>query len=67
MPHRGYYRPLERLLAEGGVLALAHVTGGGIYGNLPRALPEQLGARVSRAAWRPQQVVTVVSRLARLR
>ncbi len=33
------------------VHALAHVTGGGIPGNLPRALPDGLGARVDTATW----------------
>ena len=62
-PHRCYFRPLEGLIADGGVLALAHITGGGIYENLPRALPQGLGARVSRAAWRPQQVFKEIQRL----
>ena len=38
-------------LAEGVVHGLAHVTGGGIPGNLPRVLPEGLGAVVDRSAW----------------
>ena len=34
-----------------GIRSLAHVTGGGIPENLPRALPEGLGARLDPAAW----------------
>jgi phosphoribosylformylglycinamidine cyclo-ligase len=30
---------------------LAHITGGGFPGNLPRVLPEGLAARVRRSAW----------------
>jgi len=33
------------------VHAAAHITGGGIAGNLARAIPSQLGARLSRSAW----------------
>ena len=33
------------------VKALAHITGGGIPGNLPRALPESCGARIDKMAW----------------
>jgi phosphoribosylformylglycinamidine cyclo-ligase len=50
-PHRGYLSALEPLLERGKVRALAHVTGGGFPGNLPRVLPEGLGARLRRSAW----------------
>jgi phosphoribosylformylglycinamidine cyclo-ligase len=33
------------------VRTLAHVTGGGIPGNLPRVLPERLSARIDWTAW----------------
>ena len=49
--HRSYLDVLERPLREGIVHGLAHVTGGGIPGNLPRILPEGLGAEVRRSAW----------------
>jgi phosphoribosylformylglycinamidine cyclo-ligase len=34
-----------------GVHACAHITGGGIVGNLPRVLPEGLGALLERSSW----------------
>ena len=34
-----------------GVRAMCHVTGGGLTGNLPRVLPEGLGARLDRRSW----------------
>lgn len=49
--HRSYLRVLEGPLGEGRIRGLAHVTGGGIPGNLPRVLPDGLGARVDRDAW----------------
>jgi phosphoribosylformylglycinamidine cyclo-ligase len=49
---------------EGLVHAAAHVTGGGIPENLPRALPEGLGAEVDRGAWEPLPVFSVIQRLA---
>lgn len=36
---------------EVGVHAMCHVTGGGLTGNLPRVLPEGLGARIDRGSW----------------
>ena len=49
--HRSYLPVLEGLLEAPGLHALAHVTGGGIPGNLPRVLPEGLGAVVERESW----------------
>jgi phosphoribosylformylglycinamidine cyclo-ligase len=50
-PHRGYLAALEPLLERDKIRALCHITGGGFQGNLPRILPEGLGARVRAAAW----------------
>lgn len=50
-PHRWYGRAVLPL-AEADVLnAMAHITGGGIAGNLVRVLPEGCRARVNAAAW----------------
>jgi len=45
-PHRWYGPALAPPLARGAVRALAHVTGGGIAGNLVRVLPDGCRARV---------------------
>ena len=49
--HRSYLAAMWPLLEAGMVRALAHVTGGGIEGNLPRVLPEGLGARIDCGSW----------------
>jgi len=51
-PTRLYLDQVRGLRARADVRALAHVTGGGIAGNLARVLPEGLGAVVDPAAWR---------------
>ena len=51
-PTRIYVRPIRRLLAEISVRAMAHITGGGLLGNLPRVLPEGSRAILRRGAWR---------------
>jgi phosphoribosylformylglycinamidine cyclo-ligase len=50
-PHRGYLAALEPLLERDKVRALAHITGGGFGGNIPRVLPKGLSARIRRSAW----------------
>jgi len=49
--HRSYLGPVRPLLRAGLVSALAHITGGGIPGNLDRSIPEGLEAAVERKAW----------------
>jgi phosphoribosylformylglycinamidine cyclo-ligase len=50
-PHRAYLAALEPLIERKKIRALAHITGGGFPGNIPRVLPPGLGARIRRSAW----------------
>ena len=50
-PTRLYVMPALEAVRSGGVRALAHITGGGLTENLPRVLPEGLGAEIDLAAW----------------
>jgi len=45
----------------GGVHSAAHITGGGLAGNLARALPAGLGAQVDTGAWDVPQVFETVA------
>lgn len=49
--HRSYLDVLRGPLDADCVHGLAHITGGGIPGNLPRVLPDGLGACVDRSSW----------------
>ncbi|MGW8267274.1 MAG: phosphoribosylformylglycinamidine cyclo-ligase [Longimicrobiales bacterium] len=49
--HRSYLHSLRPLLSEGRIHGLAHITGGGIPGNLPRSLGPGLGARIDAGSW----------------
>jgi phosphoribosylformylglycinamidine cyclo-ligase len=49
--HRCYLDEVRTLRAAADVRSIAHLTGGGWEGNLPRALPPGLGAVVDRATW----------------
>ncbi|WP_136443688.1 phosphoribosylformylglycinamidine cyclo-ligase [Pacificoceanicola onchidii] len=50
-PTRLYVKPTLEAVRAGGVHALAHITGGGLTENLPRVLPEGMGATIDLNAW----------------
>jgi phosphoribosylformylglycinamidine cyclo-ligase len=51
-----YVRPVLDLSGAGLTRSAAHVTGGGLLENLPRALPSGLGAVLDPSAWDPQPI-----------
>jgi phosphoribosylformylglycinamidine cyclo-ligase len=55
-PTRLYVKSALSAIRTGGVKGLAHITGGGITENLPRALPEGLDAGIDLSAWTPAPV-----------
>ncbi len=57
-PHLSYLAELRRLRWK----AAAHITGGGIPGNLPRVLPEGLAAVVRKSAWKPNPIFAEIRR-----
>src|SRR4051794_38699611 len=59
-PTKIYARDCLDLLTECEVHALAHVTGGGVPGNLVRVLPDHVDAVVDRSTWRPQPIFELV-------
>ncbi|HEX2766676.1 MAG TPA: phosphoribosylformylglycinamidine cyclo-ligase [Candidatus Limnocylindria bacterium] len=64
-PHRSYLdevRALRRALREAGgdLLALAHITGGGWEGNVPRTLPPGLGVEVDVGSWPVPRIFSLI-------
>ena len=60
-PHRSYLGVLRPVLDRGLVKALAHLTGGGIFENLPRVLPSGCAAEIDRAAWPVSPLFTLLA------
>ena len=60
-PHLPYYPAVSRALPH--LKAAAHVTGGGLVENVPRALPEGLAARIDRSAWTAPPIFAVLRQM----
>jgi phosphoribosylformylglycinamidine cyclo-ligase len=56
VPHRLYLDDVRGLRERADVRALAHVTGGGILGNLSRVVPDELEVRIDWQAWERPRV-----------
>jgi phosphoribosylformylglycinamidine cyclo-ligase len=67
-PTRIYVRPVRDLLARlpGAVHGMAHVTGGGLPGNVPRVLPRGCRAVVRRGSWTTPPIFSLIQRLGRV-
>ncbi|GGM20138.1 MULTISPECIES: phosphoribosylformylglycinamidine cyclo-ligase [Micromonospora] len=65
-PTKIYAQDCLKLIAEAEVRALAHVTGGGIPGNLVRVLPEHVDAVVHRPTWKPQPIFDLIQTKGRI-
>ena len=61
-PHLSYRKALEPLLAEDLVHAMAHITGGGFYENIPRVLPEGLGVVIRAGSWQVPPIFRLLER-----
>lgn len=62
-PTRIYAKDCLHLIANTEVHALCHITGGGIGGNLPRVLPDHLGADVSTGSFPVPDVIRAICKL----
>ena len=58
IPHPSYYKTLQPILnlAKG----LVHITGGGLYENIPRILPKGLLARIDSSTWKTPQIFSIL-------
>ncbi len=61
-PHRSYLDELHRIEWKGA----AHITGGGIFGNLPRCLPDGLAARIEKNSWQFPPIFDLIRKRGRV-
>ncbi|MFC1988674.1 phosphoribosylformylglycinamidine cyclo-ligase [Chloroflexota bacterium] len=59
-PHRCYYNQLKPLLQD--IKGMAHITGGGLIGNVPRVLPPGTGAQFYQGKWQVPPIFEHIQR-----
>ncbi len=63
-PTKIYVKPVLRLLEEVDVKGISHITGGGFYENIPRAIPDGLCAKVQRSAVKVLPIFDLIAKTA---
>lgn len=59
-PHRSYYHDVKPVIGQ--VKGMAHITGGGLPGNVPRVLPKGVTAVFDRKAWTAPPLFQMIQR-----
>ena len=62
VPTRIYVKSVLALLEQVDVKGISHITGGGFYENIPRSIPDGLGARIDKSAVRILPIFDVIAK-----
>jgi phosphoribosylformylglycinamidine cyclo-ligase len=65
-PHRSYTAAVLPLVEAGLVTGMAHITGGGLPGNVVRVLPEGIAARLDRSSWTVPPLFRAIEKLGKV-
>lgn len=65
-PTRIYVKPMLALLEKIRVKGVSHITGGGFYENIPRSIPDGLGARIEKKAVRVLPVFDLIAKTGKI-
>jgi phosphoribosylformylglycinamidine cyclo-ligase len=61
-PTKIYARQVYRSMSSGQIHAMAHITGGGLTGNVPRVLPDGIGVLLDPRKWPRPEIFNVIQR-----
>jgi phosphoribosylformylglycinamidine cyclo-ligase len=61
-PTKIYVKPILALLEKVQVKGISHITGGGFYENIPRSIPQGLGAKIEKSAVRVLPIFDLIAR-----
>ncbi len=62
VPTRIYVKPVLALLEQVAVKGISHITGGGFYENIPRSIPDGLGAKIDKSAVKVLPIFDVIAK-----
>ena len=62
-PTKIYVKPVLAAMAKAEIHGVSHITGGGFYENIPRSIPDGLGARIEKAAVQTPGIFALIQRL----
>ena len=62
VPTRIYVKSVLALLEQVDVKGISHITGGGFYENIPRSIPDGLGAKIDKAAVKVLPIFDVIAK-----
>jgi phosphoribosylformylglycinamidine cyclo-ligase len=65
-PTKIYTKAIQQLTLDITIKGISHITGGGFYENLPRAIPEQLGVRIEKGSWQKPAIFDYLQKQADL-
>ncbi|MCQ2463258.1 MAG: AIR synthase-related protein, partial [Clostridia bacterium] len=60
-PTKIYVKPVLALLEKVSVKGISHITGGGFYENIPRSIPDGLGAKIDKSAVRVLPIFNLIA------
>jgi phosphoribosylformylglycinamidine cyclo-ligase len=66
-PTRIYTRPVLKVLEKIPVKAMAHITGGGFYDNIPRVIPAGLDVRIKKGSWPVPRIFRLIQERGKIR
>ena len=62
-PTKIYVKPVLALLEKVDVKGISHITGGGFYENIPRSIPDGLGAKINKSAVRVLPIFNLLAKV----
>jgi phosphoribosylformylglycinamidine cyclo-ligase len=61
-----YVKPVLHTLNSNHIHAISHITGGGFYENIPRAIPDHLGVKIDTSSWPKPQIFDLIEQVGKI-